>query len=458
MNLYRAGSESACLNTDDLRKGLYHALDQLGPRSKVLLIPPDSTRMHSRAGELTCMAYEYYGEAVSDILPALGTHTPMAPAELDRMFPGIPHGVFRIHDWRNDVVTIGEVPAAFIEEITGGALTFSWPAQINKLICQGGHDLILSIGQVVPHEVIGMANYNKNLFIGCGGSASINKSHFLGAVHGMERIMGRADNPVRKVLNYAAREFASGLPVVYVHTVVSHSSTCNLQPATRSEAEIPVYRDCDPQLGAKRRSRFIGTETRGLFIGSDEAVFTEAAELSLKVNFTLLDKPLQRVVVFLSPDEYRSTWLGNKAIYRTRMAIADGGELIVLAPGVNQFGEDHEIDRLIRKYGYQGTKKTLQAVRDNPDLAGNLSAAAHLIHGSSEGRFRVTYCPGHLTRKEIEDAGFNFGDLESLSKLFNPATLTEGFNLTGSGEEIYYISNPALGLWSTKSRFDESSH
>jgi nickel-dependent lactate racemase len=434
MNLYQVGSESASLTKEDLRKGLYHALDQLGPRRKVLLIPPDFTRMHSRAGELTCMAYEYFGNAVSDILPALGTHTPMTPDELDQMFPGIPHGLFRIHDWRNDVITIGEVPAAFIEEITKGALTFTWPAQLNKLVCRGGHDLILSIGQVVPHEVIGMANYNKNMFIGCGGSASINKSHFLGAVYGMERIMGRADNPVRKVLNYAGREFLQQLPVVYVHTVVAqpsglHPETYNLKPATR-----------------------------GLFIGSDEAVFTEAAELSLKVNFTLLDKPLKKVVVILNRDEYRSTWLGNKAIYRTRMAIANGGELIILAPGVHQFGEDREIDRLIRKYGYGGTKKTLQAVHDNPDLAGNLSAAAHLIHGSSEGRFRITYCPGNLTPEEIETAGFRYGDLQSLSKKYNPAILSDGFNLTGSGEEIFYISNPALGLWSTKSRFDESSH
>lgn len=427
MNLYREGSESASLTGEDLRRGLYGALDQLGPRHKVLLIPPDSTRMHSRAGELTCMAYEYYGNAVTDILPALGTHTPMVPAELDKMFPGIPHSLFRIHDWRNDVVTVGEVPSTFIEEISGGALTYSWPAQLNKLVCRGGHDLILSVGQVVPHEVIGMANYNKNLFIGCGGPESINKSHFLGAVQGMERIMGRADNPVRKVLNYAAREFASDLPVVYVHTVIAQYSGMQLA-------------------------------TRGLFIGSDEEVFTEAAELSLKVNFTRLEKPLQKVVVFLSQDEYRSTWLGNKSIYRTRMAIADGGELIVLAPGVSQFGEDREIDRLIRKYGYRGTQKTLEAVHNNPDLAGNLSAAAHLIHGSSEGRFRITYCPGNLTREEVESAGFGFGDLESLTSKYDPATLKEGFNVTGSGEEIYYISNPALGLWSTKSRFDESSH
>ncbi len=445
MNLYQLGSESASLSKEDLRMGLYHALDQLGPRKKVLLIPPDFTRMHSRAGELTCMAYEYFGNAVSDILPALGTHTPMTPDELDQMFPGIPHGLFRIHDWRNDVITMGEVPSAFIAEITTGALTFSWPAQLNKLVFRGGHDLILSIGQVVPHEVIGMANYNKNLFIGCGGSASINMSHFLGAVYGMERIMGRTDNPVRKVLNYAGREFLQQLPVVYVHTVIAQYSDL------RSE-------DCNQQLGAKRRSRFIGTATRGLFIGSGEEVFTKAAELSLKVNFTRLEKPINKVVVFLDPDEYRSTWLGNKAIYRTRMAIADGGELIILAPGVHHFGEDREIDRLIRKYGYRGTQKTLQAVRDNPDLAGNLSAAAHLIHGSSEGRFRITYCPGNLTQEEIETGGFSYGDLQSLSKQYNPAILSDGFNLTGSGEEIFYISNPALGLWSTKSRFDESNH
>ncbi len=433
MIYFREGSENACLSDDDLRRGLYQALDRLGPRRRVLLIPPDHTRFHSRAGELTCMAWDYYGSAVADILPALGTHNSMGTEELDRMFPGIPHGLFRVHDWRNDVITIGEVPASFIEEVSGGLLSHPWPVQLNKLIWQGGHDLILSIGQVVPHEVIGMANYNKNLFIGCGGPEGINKSHFLGAAYGMERIMGRADNPVRQVLNYAAGRFAPDLPVVYVHTVIA--SDGGLRPATVKRELV----------------------TRGIFIGDDESVFTEAAELSLRVNFTLLNEPLKKVVVFLDPHEFRSTWLGNKSIYRTRMAIADGGELIVLAPGVKEFGEDKEIDRLIRQFGYHGTPATLAAVRDNPALAGNLSAAAHLIHGSSEGRFRITYCPGHLTRDEIEGAGFSFGDLGEMLKPFNPDQLQDGFNQHESGDQFYYISNPALGLWSTKSRFDESS-
>ena len=97
---------------------------------------------------------------------------------------------------------------------------FPWPAQVNKLLAKGGFDLILSIGQVVPHEVVGMANYNKNIFVGTGGIEGINKSHFVGAVYGMERMMGRTDTPVRKLFNYASKKFANQLPIVYVLTVV----------------------------------------------------------------------------------------------------------------------------------------------------------------------------------------------------------------------------------------------
>jgi len=337
------------------------------------------------------------------------------------MFPGVPGDIFRVHDWRNDVVTVGRVPGKFVAEITDNALSYDWPAQLNKLVYQGGHDLILSIGQVVPHEVIGMANYNKNLFVGTGGEEGINKSHFLGAVYGLERLMGRADNPVRKLLNYASEHFTGNLPVVYVHTVVD--------------------RDEQGQL-----------VIRGLYIGDEEAVFTRAADLSLRVNFTLLDKPLKKVVVYLDPSEFKSTWLGNKSIYRTRMAIADAGELIVLAPGVKEFGEDAEIDRLIRKYGYFGTPETLRKLRENKDLGENLSAAAHLIHGSSEGRFSITYCPGHLTKDEIESVNFGYAPVREMLQKYNPALLRDGNNVLDSGEEIFYISNPALGLWASRER------
>ena len=285
-------------------------------------------------------------------------------------------------------------------------MNYSWPAQLNKLVFNGGHDLILSVGQVVPHEVIGMANYNKNLFIGTGGPEGINKSHFIGAVYGMERIMGKADNPVRSLLNYASANFAGHLPVVYVHTVI----------------------------GRDEKGKLV---VRGLFIGDDEEVFTLAADLSLKVNFNVLEKPLKKVVVYLDPAEFKSTWLGNKSIYRTRMAMADDGELIVLAPGLKEFGEDKEIDRLIRKYGYCGTPATLNSLKENEELNNNLSAAAHLIHGSSEGRFNITYCPGYLTREEIESVNFKYHDLNEMMKKYNPEKLKDGFNVMDDGEEIF---------------------
>lgn len=421
MIYYQSGSENTVINSSELEFGLYSALDKLGPRTKVLVVPPDCTRFHSRSGDITTLTYKYYKENLKDILPALGTHAPMTEKEIDQMYKGVPKELFRVHDWRNDVVTVGTIPGEYVSKITGGLIDYPWPAQLNKLVFNGGHDLILSVGQVVPHEVIGMANYNKNLFIGTGGPEGINKSHFIGAAFGMERIMGKANSPVRSLLNYASEHFISHLPVVYIQTVIGRDDTGKLV-------------------------------IRGLFIGDNEEVFKLAAELSLKVNFIVVDKPLKKVVVYLDPAEFRSTWLGNKSIYRTRMAMADNGELIVLAPGLKEFGEDKEIDRLIRKYGYKGTPTTLSSIKENDELRQNLSAAAHLIHGSSEGRFSITYCPGHLTREEIESVNFKYADLAETIKKYDPSRLKEGYNNLQNGEEIFFISNPAVGLWSSKER------
>jgi nickel-dependent lactate racemase len=420
MLYYSRGSEHDNLNADNLKHGLYAALERLGRRQKVLALPPDITRLHSRAGELTRYAWQYYGKSMTDVLPALGTHFAMTEPEIQKMFGEVPIDLFRVHDWRNGFATLGDVPASYIREVSEGKLDWSWPAQVSKLIAEGGHDLVLSFGQVVPHEVIGMASYNKNIFVGTGGSEGINKSHFLGACYGMERIMGRADTPVRKVLNYASDHFAKHLPFVHVLTVVG---------ATQA-----------------------GPVTRGLFVGDDIECFHRACELALKVNFTMLDEPLKKVVVYLDPEEFKSTWLGNKSIYRTRMAMADGGELIVLAPGLKEFGEDKGIDKMIRKYGYVGTPKVLQLVRDNEDLRSSLGAAAHLIHGSTEGRFSVTYCPGSLTKQEIESVNMQHADLQTMMAKYDPKKLKNGPNQV-AGEDIFYISNPGLGLWSTRTRF-----
>lgn len=421
MLYHQHGSENSVLTTENLIQGLFEAFQKLGPRNKILVIPPDFTRYHSQAGFLTELAWKYYGDSITDILPALGTHKAMSEQEISTMFGKVPHSLFRVHDWRTDVVTLGEVPAEFLRKVSGDKVDFSWPAQVNKIVRNGNFDLIISIGQVVPHEVIGMANYNKNIFVGTGGKEGINKSHFLGAAYGMESIMGRIDNPVRQVLNYASEHFASHLPIVYIHTVIGRSPEGIL-------------------------------EVKGLYVGDDIECFKNAAELSLKVNFDLLAKPLKKVVVYLDPSEFKSTWLGNKSIYRTRMALADRGELIVLAPGIKEFGEDQEIDRLIRKYGYQSTPEILDLVKNNIELQENLGAAAHLIHGAHENRFVVTYCPGKLTRHEIESVNFNYEDLEIMMKKYNPAKLKDGYNIV-DGEEIFFISNPALGLWAWKDRF-----
>ncbi len=419
--LLSTGSSTAEISDTELREHIFTALAAFPDRKRVLIVPPDITRLHSRAGRLTELAAEFLGDRLTDILPALGTHKPMSDGDIAIMFNSTPRRLFRPHNWRDDVVTLGEVPSSFIEKVSEGKLSYTWPAEVNQLLRDGGHDLILSIGQVVPHEVVGMANGNKNIFIGTGGVLGIHRSHFLGAVYGMERMMGRADTPVRQVLNYASKNFGGQLPqVLYILTVV----------AKNREGKLVL---------------------RGLFIGDDTVCFDRAAALSLECNFVKLDREIAKAVVYLDPGEFRSTWLGNKSVYRTRMAMADGGELIVLAPGVHEFGEDPTIDRLIRRHGYKGIPETLAAVKADSELAANLSAAAHLIHGSSEGRFRITYAPGHLTRDEIQHAGYGYADLVRMAEKYQPEALQDGWNLV-DGEEIFYISHPGLGLWAYEGR------
>ena len=407
------GGINANIDLDTKKELLTEALRKRGgSASKILVLPPDVTRLHSGAGEITQMLYEMLGhKRAFDIMPAIGTHEPLTEAQIDLMYGGIPHELFRVHDWRRDVVELGVLPSSLISRLSEGKLDFEMPIQVNKILLEGGHDLIISVGQVVPHENTGFANHNKNILVGVGGQETINKSHFLAAVYGMERIMGRIESPVREAFNYAEDEYLSDIEIVYVLTVMGRDETGDLV-------------------------------TKGLYIGDDRETFEHAAGLSQKVNLTVLSEPLEKVVVYLDPKEYQSHWLGNKSIYRTRMAIADDGELIVIAPGLREYGEDPEIDRLIRKYGYHGTPEVLRAVSENQDLRNNLAAAAHLIHGSSEGRFRITYAPGHLTSEGTRSVGYEWADINSLMGKYDPTSLQEGYN-----DGFYFVSNPALGLW-----------
>ena len=425
--LLAEGDPHRIITNDEKRLLLDRLLAQLGPAPRrVLLLPPDLTRANSDAGFLTAALYARLSPSAHvDVMPALGTHTAMTPAELRRMFgPDIPLDRFLVHDWRRALTRLGEVPANLVTQWSEGRVTYAVPIEVNERLLKGGYDLILSLGQIVPHEVVGMANYTKNVCVGVGGRETINKTHFLGAAYGMERIMGRADTPVRRVFDWGFDQYLKHLPICFILTVMER----------------------DAGNGAMLM--------RGLYAGRDREAFMAGCALSQRVNLNLLDRPMKKAVVYLDPDEFRSTWLGNKAIYRTRMAIADGGELIVLAPGLREFGEDAEIHRLIRRFGYRGTPATLAAVKEHPELADNLSAAAHLIHGSSEGRFKITYCPGPgLAADEIRAVGYAAGDLEAMRRRYDPEHRREGFHRLPDGEEFFSISNPALGLWALRESF-----
>ncbi len=385
---------------------------------KVLLLPPDYTRMYSGAGIITNIYYNMLKDICEvDIMPALGTHEPMTHKECTAFFgEDVPFEKILVHNWRTDVVKLGEVPAEFVSEVSEGLVNNKVDVEVNRRLVDPTYDLIISIGQVVPHEVVGMANYSKNIFVGCGGSNMINSSHMLGAFYGMERIMGKDFSPVRRVFDYAEENFLKDIPLMYVLTVTTNTGDV--------------------------------TNIHSLYTGRSRANFEAAVADSQRVNLTYVDKPLKKVVVYLDEREFKSTWLGNKAVYRTRMAIADGGELIVLAPGVRKFGEDDENDALIRKYGYVGREKVLGLVKDHEDLKNNLSVAAHLIHGSSDGRFSITYATEKLSAEEVKGAAFGYMPYAEAAKRYDPAVLKDGFNTLENGEEIFYISNPALGLWS----------
>ncbi len=423
-DIYRIAEAETGLTPEEIKEALLASLEGRTLK-KVLILPPDFTRFHSNAGYITNVYYHALtaqGVRV-DILPALGTHVPVTKAQWTAMFGDVPFERMLIHHWRTDVVRLGEIPADFISEITEGLWTEPVAAEVNRLVMDESYDLIISPGQVVPHEVIGMANHAKNFFVGVGGSEMINKSHMVGAVYGMERMMGKDHTPVRRMFDYGMEHFLKDRPILFVLTVTT--------------APGGVIR------------------THGLFIGEGRDCLTHAVKLAQQKNIDFVEHGLKKCVVYLDPSEFKSTWLGNKAVYRTRMAMADGGELIILAPGVERFGEDDRVDALIRKYGYRGRLHTLEAFKqpENTDLRENMGAAAHLIHGSSDGRFTITYAVKQITKEEIASVGFRAADYDELAKKYDPEKLQYGYNEV-DGETVYFIPNPALGLWINREAFE----
>ncbi len=396
------------------------------PRPKrVLLLPPDITRAHSGAGRLTELLYQHFcREADVHVIPTLGQHIPHTPEQNRRMFGSIPNERIHVHDWRGGCVKLGEVPADFVSEVSGGAADWPIPVVLNRMLMEGRWDIIINVGHVVPHEVLGFANHNKNYFIGLAGKEMICAAHMAAACYGIENNLGTLVTPVRACFNKAEEDFLGGLPDLYVQIVMGRNA----------EDELVHI---------------------GLYVGDDLETYLEAASQSRDQNITILDKPLSKVVCVVQADEFTSTWVANKAIYRTRMAIADGGELIIIAPGLERFGEQPEVDAIICKYGYVGTERVMEHYRRQPELQDFAHATAHLIHGSSEGRFNITYAPGHMCHRMIERVGFRYANLNTTLAKYPPEQLREGMNKMPDGEQVFFIPTPSAGLWATRDRLTE---
>jgi nickel-dependent lactate racemase len=389
---------------------------------RVLLLPPDITRAHSGAGRMTEILYNIFAnEAEVHVIPTLGQHVPHTVEENQRMFGSIPEERIHAHDWRGGCMHVGLIPADYVKQVSKGAADWEIPIVLNPMLMNEPWDLIVHVGHVVPHEVLGFANHNKNYFIGLAGKDLICASHMAAACCGIENNLGTLVTPVRQCFNKAEDEFLGHLPDVYVQIVMARND----------------------------QGELVHT---GLYVGDDLETYLQAARQSREQNITMLDKPLDKVVCVMQGDEFFSTWVANKAIYRTRMALADGGELIIMAPGLKRFGEQPEVDAIIRKYGYCGTPKVMENYRRDPILQDFAHATAHLIHGSSEGRFTITYAPGHLSKSEIESVNFRYADLAETMKKYPPDKLKEGYNDLPNGERVFFIPTPSAGLWATRDK------
>lgn len=412
---------------DAVARTVTEAVDRfsIATLSRVLLLPPDLTRAHSGAGWITEEFYRLLSAQGADVhvIPTLGQHVPHTPEDNRWMFGSIPEERIHAHDWRNGVTHLGDVPAEVVREATAGAVDWPIPIDLNTSAVTEPWDLIVHVGHVVPHEVLGFANHNKNWFIGLGGKRLLGAAHMASAVYGIENNLGNLLTPVRSCFDHAEERFLGHLPDVYFQVVMDYDAEARLRHT-------------------------------GVYVGDGVDTYQAAARASAEQNITVFDAPVRKIVAVMQADEFRATWVANKAVYRTRMAIADGGELVVIAPGVERFGEQPEVDALIRRYGYLSQREVLDLYRTQDDMRAIPHGTAHLVHGSAEGRFTITYAPGSLTREEIESVGYRYLDLDDALRRYDPAVMKDGWNTMPDGEEVFYISTPSAGLWATREKLE----
>jgi lactate racemase len=313
------GEAGRRLSADEARAVVAQGLASLElDGRRLLVIVPDGTR--TMPLPLMVEAIEAAaGSRVSalDYLVALGTHQPMTDAQLSRLFgrPVVNGGFGRSrvfnHHWEDPATfaTLGTIPAAEIRELTGGRLDTSVEVALNRLIFD--YDQVLICGPVFPHEVVGFSGGNKYLFPGIAGGEIINFTHWLGALISNYHVIGAGYTPVRAVIDRAAR--LVNRPVACLALVVTHDALV------------------------------------GLFFGSPEAAWRDAAHLSAQTHIHYVPTPFSRVLSVM-PEMYDDLWTAAKGMYKMEPAVADGGEVIIYAPHITEVSYTH--GRLIDEIGY----------------------------------------------------------------------------------------------------------
>jgi nickel-dependent lactate racemase len=354
------GGPDLDLSPTELRAILDQALLTIGPDARVLAIISDKTR-----DDNTDILFPFAAEILAarkvaqfDALVAQGTHMPMTEEE-KRAKIGLHAGdsatglgqIFD-HQWNRpeELVTIGELSAARVKELTGGLLTEAVKVNLNRLLGPGIYDTVLVFGATVPHEVAGFAGGAKYFFPGVAGPDLTHATHWLGALASIENVIGRVETPTRYMIEAAA----------------------DFVPARIVSLNSVVTRDDDNRL-----------RTHALFAGDFRAAFRSAAEVSRQVHIKYAGRKYKRVVALLD-EHYDELWVGGKASYKLGGIIDQGGELIIYAPHLHSISETHGL--LIEKYGYAPLDRVREMVALSTELQANLAVAAHLAHVSYAGQ------------------------------------------------------------------------
>lgn len=356
------GAPELSLSPVELREIVAEGLQEIKSDERVLAIIPDKTRDDNTHLLLPFAADILAGKKVAkfDALVAQGTHPPMTADEKWAKIGGVGHslaGLGDIFDHRWDrpeeLVTIGELPAAQVRKLTEGLLDRSIPLTINRLMDPGLYDTVLIFGGTVPHEVAGFAGGAKYFFPGVAGPELTHATHWLGALATIEQIIGRVETPTRHLIE-AAADFIPARIIAFTSVM------------TRDETDA--------------------LRTHALFAGDFRESLRQAAAVSRQIHIKYTGRKYKRVVALLD-DHYDDLWVGGKASYRLGPIIEEGGELIIYAPHLRTISETH--GRLIERYGYAPLEVIKELVAQSAELEENLCVAAHLAHVSFAGRAGV---------------------------------------------------------------------